>query len=139
MTSEPQLPDLTVAAPSPAAPIVVSYADNAEGRAALKRALTEVVLRPAELIVVHASPTAELAELRTRLERSGVAFQLKGGPDLDDPAEELISIAEQAGAELIIIGLRQRSPVGKLLLGSKAQRVLLDATCPVLAVKAEID
>jgi len=135
--SEPQLQDPGAAGVAPAAPIVVSYADNAEGRAALKRALTEVQLRPAELIFVHASPTAELADLQTQLERAGVPFQLRGGPDLDDPAEELISVAERSGAELIIIGLRRRSPVGKLLLGSKAQRVLLDSTCPVLAVKAE--
>ena len=55
--------------------------------------------------------------------------------DARDPAEELIRTAESADAEFIVIGLRRRSPVGKLLLGSNAQRVLLDACCPVLAVK----
>lgn len=137
--SESQLSDVDATAVTQGAPIVVSYADNAEGRAALKRALIEIELRPAELIVVHASPVAQLADVRNELSRAGVAFQLRGGPELDDPAEELISIAEETGAEFIIIGLRRRSPVGKLLLGSKAQRVLLDATCPVLAVKAESD
>jgi nucleotide-binding universal stress UspA family protein len=54
-----------------------------------------------------------------------------------DPAEDLIGVAEEVKADLIVIGLRRRSPVGKLILGSNAQRVLLDAGCPVLAVKAE--
>jgi nucleotide-binding universal stress UspA family protein len=53
-----------------------------------------------------------------------------------EPAEDLISIAEEVEAELIVIGLRRRTPVGKLILGSNAQRILLDASCPVLAVKA---
>ena len=45
-------------------------------------------------------------------------------------------MAESEGAALIVIGLRRRSPVGKLLLGSNSQTLLLHADCPVLAVKA---
>ena len=50
--------------------------------------------------------------------------------------EEILSVARERRAELVVIGLRRRSPVGKLPMGSTAQRVLLEATCPVLAVKA---
>ena len=71
------------------------------------------------------------------MEAIGVPYEVKEAPDALDPAEELINAANMVDAEFIVIGLRRRSPVGKLLLGSNAQRVLLDAACPVLAVKAE--
>ena len=55
----------------------------------------------------------------------------------NDPAEDLVDVADEIGAECIVIGLRRRSPVGKLILGSNAQRILLEANCPVIAVKAD--
>jgi nucleotide-binding universal stress UspA family protein len=127
------------AAAGPVPVIVVGFSSKVEGRAALKRAVSEATLRGAELVVVHTSPDVEKSDLDAELATSGVRYQITSATDTLDPAEELISTAEAHQADFIVIGLRRRSPVGKLLLGSNAQRVLLDAACPVLAVKAEAE
>jgi nucleotide-binding universal stress UspA family protein len=119
--------------------IVVGYSSRPEGQAALKRALSEARLRSAALVVVNTSPEADTAALAAELAASGVASEIRTPADVHNSAEELIRTAETTDADFIVIGLRRRSPVGKLLLGSNAQRVLLDAACPVLAVKAELD
>jgi len=117
--------------------IVVGYSSAPEGRAALSRAIDEARIRNSKLVVVHASPDAEIAALRAELAATGIPHRIQEPDGVKEPAEELINAAETEGADFIIIGLRRRSPVGKLLLGSNAQRVLLDASCPVLAVKAD--
>jgi hypothetical protein len=48
----------------------------------------------------------------------------------DEPAEEVVELADEVGAELAVIGIRRRSAVGKLLFGSTAQRILMDTHCP---------
>jgi len=129
--------------------IVVGYVPKAEGRAALRRAADEARLRNLRLVVINShrggrefdredaiESEAELDEVRNELDKAGVEHEVRQLVRGLDPAEDLISVAEELDAELIVIGLRRRSPVGKLLLGSNAQRVLLDAACPVLAVKA---
>jgi len=128
----------TQSLPAEAQPlIVVGYSAKPEGRAALQRALSEAKLRGAALVVVDTSPEVETDDLAAELGASGVSYEIRTPADVHDSAEELIRIAETTAADFIVIGLRRRSPVGKLLLGSNAQRVLLDAACPVLAVKAE--
>jgi nucleotide-binding universal stress UspA family protein len=119
--------------------IVVGYSSRPEGRAALARALSEARLRGAALVVVNTSPDADAEGLADQLAASGLGYEITTAVDAQDSAEELLRTAETTGADFIVIGLRRRSPVGKLLLGSNAQRVLLDAACPVLAVKAEPD
>jgi len=130
--------------------VVVGYVPKPEGEAALSRAIDEAKLRDTKLVVVNShrggqefdgdaarKAEADLEAVRTRLEQAGVAFDLRQLVRGFEPAEDLISIAQASAAELIVIGLRRRSPVGKLILGSNAQRILLDAHCPVLAVKAD--
>jgi len=53
-----------------------------------------------------------------------------------DAADLVLQTQQDMDACLIVLGLRRRSRVGKLLLGSHAQRILIEADCPVLAVKA---
>lgn len=129
--------------------VVVGYVPKPEGEAALDRAIEEAKLRSSKLVVVNSQrggqsfdseaalkSDSELAAVRAKLDDSGVEYDVRQLVRGFEPAEDLISLAEANSAELIVIGLRRRSPVGKLILGSNAQRVLLDAPCPVLAVKA---
>lgn len=125
--------------------IVVGYLATPEGRAALEAAVEEARLRAVPVVVVLSARPDETPERRAELEEglqkvrddltaAGVAHDvrlLSGG----DVADDLISTAEDTGAQLVVLGLRRRSPVGKLILGSNAQRVLFDAPCPVLTVK----
>lgn len=129
--------------------IVVGYVPKAEGRAALRRAAEEAKLRDMRLVVVNShrggrefddqdavQSEAQLEEVRSELRSAGVEFEVRQLVRGLDPADDLVNVATEVEADIIVIGLRRRSPVGKLILGSNAQRVLLDAPCPVLAVKA---
>ena len=127
--------------------VVVAYTPRADGRAALHRAVEEARLRGLRLVVVNASrgdalvdpafaPPEDVAEVRALLDDTGVPHEIRQQPSGDEAADQVVDIADEVGAELIVIGMRRRSAVGKLLLGSTAQRILLDARCPVLAVKA---
>ena len=123
--------------------IVVGYIPTKEGAAAMARAGEEAVLRRTDLVVINSNrdgagdDSEQLDRLGDELKAQGVTVTVRQLIRGNEPAEDLISVADEISAELIVIGLRRRSPVGKLILGSNAQRVLLDAHCPVLAVKAD--
>ena len=98
---------------------------------------THTVAAPSSTPLPPARPRNRWTTVKAKLEASGVEYDLRQLVRGFEPAEDLIQIAESSDADLIVIGLRRRSPVGKLILGSNAQRILLDAKCPVLAVKAD--
>jgi nucleotide-binding universal stress UspA family protein len=70
------------------------------------------------------------------LDESGIVYEIAQQLGRHDASDELVEIADRVKASLLVIGLRRRTPTGKLITGSQAQRILLDANCPVLAVKA---
>jgi nucleotide-binding universal stress UspA family protein len=128
--------------------IVIGYVPSPEGQAALGRGLEEAKLRGGRVVVVNSSrgdalvderfaQGEELELLRDVLRQSGIEHEVRQPMRGLLASEELVEIADEVSADLIVIGLRKRSPVGKLIMGSTAQRVLLDASCPVLAVKAD--
>jgi len=129
--------------------IVVGYLATSEGRAALAAASAEAQVRETRLIVVTSRQESDRDEqgrldqvlaldaVRHDLDERGIAYELRMVARSRDVADDLIAAAEETGGSLIVIGLRRRSPVGKLILGSNAQRILLDAPCPVLSVKPQ--
>jgi nucleotide-binding universal stress UspA family protein len=127
--------------------ILVGYVDTPEGHAALEAGLAEARLRETDLVVVN-SPrrgapvdgdmisAAQVERILQRAKEADVLAEVRQPLHEGDLPRTFEELAAQTGADLLVIGLRHRSPVGKLILGSDAQRILLEASIPVLAVKA---
>lgn len=127
--------------------IVVGYVPTPEGEAALTRAIAEAKKNSSTLLVINSSKgdalvdnryaqEPEIQSVEDRLAIQGVEHVIRQPVRGHDAAAEVLDAAEEHNAQLIVIGLRRRTPVGKLILGSTSQRILLEADCPVLAVKA---
>lgn len=127
--------------------IVVGYTPAPQSKAALDSAIKEAQRRTARLIVVNASTgdrytdsafasPEQIDQVRTRLVESGVDHEIRQPVRGRDGAEEVLLAVEELDAELVVIGVRRRTAVGKLLLGSTAQSIIMQSTCDVLAVKS---
>ena len=131
---------------TPPATIVVGYVPTPEGLAAVEYAVAQSQRDAARLVIVNSgvrgydsdpafASATDLDALAARLTDLGLEHEIRQSTQAISPAEEILQAATDVGADLIVIGLRKRSPVGKLFLGSSSQQVILDAACPVVAVK----
>ena len=126
--------------------IVAGFVDSPEGYHALDLAIDEAKKRDAKLIVVHSmkggtdTPTEQIAQynlalkkVEDKLDGESISSEIVQYVRNQTPAEDIIAAAEEYDAELIVIGYRKRTSVGKALLGSQAQEIMMGANCPVLA------
>ncbi|WP_026926870.1 universal stress protein [Granulicoccus phenolivorans] len=115
--------------------IVVGFSSRAEGHAALDWAAAEAALRQCSLVVVPNADADEQLALQHELPTS-VPVRVEAPGREGQMAERILDVAADLAAELVVIGVKRRTPTGKLLLGVHAQKVMLDAGCPVVVVRA---
>ncbi|GAA1150573.1 universal stress protein [Ornithinicoccus hortensis] len=135
--------------------IAVAHSDTPEGRAALLAASAWAETHDTDLLVLHVEGDTASETTRPEARQSGVheveravtdTFQQHGAHPVDwsvvatpsggDVASALLDLVVEHAAELLVVGSQRRSRVGKLLMGSTVQRVVLDSPVPVLVVRA---
>lgn len=125
--------------------IAVAYRPDEFGRAALDWAAAQARAKDEAVLIVNVhrvEPRLDTGHAKGRhvqditeaLAKDNVPYELRQ-VEGENVASTVLFEAEQAGASLVVIGVRPRSPVGKILMGSVAQSILLDSTVPVVAVK----
>jgi nucleotide-binding universal stress UspA family protein len=126
--------------------VLVGYVPGPEGDAALAYGAKEAAVYGWRLVVVNTTrgdtliddrflQAEGLAALQARVASLGLDAEVRQVNAGHDIAEDLERIGDEVDAGLVVIGLRRRTPVGKLILGSAASRILLTSSRPVLAVK----
>ncbi|MET8835695.1 universal stress protein [Micromonospora sp. NPDC004540] len=128
--------------------VLVGYVPSPLGEAALRAAIEQARFRDEPVLVVNTSrgdayadprlaPEPDLDRVVRELVAAGVPHNVRQLMRGRDAVEEIAEIAETEDVSLVVIGIRHRTPVGKLIMGSTAQEILLRVACPVLAVKAD--
>ncbi|WP_152043082.1 universal stress protein [Salinigranum salinum] len=74
-------------------------------------------------------------ELARMLDEAGLNYEFRGG--VGEHGKEIVKIATDVDADLVLVGGRKRSPAGKAVFGSTAQEVMLESPCPVTFVRAD--
>ena len=127
--------------------ILVAYVPRPEGQAALDKGIEIAQRRNERLVVVNASPggnkedpsfadVQDFERVQQMLANTSLKAEFKQYVRGKNAVEEIQALVESLQVSVLIIGLRKRSPVGKLIMGSVAQELLLSVSCPVLAVKS---
>ena len=129
--------------------VVVAHQASAIGHLTLQEGAREAHLRQVPMAVIHvaegvdldvieahkAGVSDEIAKVLSEVNLEGVEWTLQVTTG-EDVAEAVLDVVGALDADLLVIGARRRSPVGKLFMGSVTQSIILHADVPVLVVKA---
>ena len=128
--------------------VAVAHQVSATARIALVQAIQEARYRQTDLAVLHVVDSALDADTEESY-RLGVSDEIERavGADGDliwklhlrtvkgDVGDAIVDLTNTMQPDLLVLGARRRSPVGKALMGSVAQTIILEANVPVLVVK----
>jgi nucleotide-binding universal stress UspA family protein len=101
-------------------------------------------LRNTEIVLVHAMPLLKYPEVKEAGKRlfkrymdklGKIGFTVTEAPRLGRPADEIIAVAKQKQADLIVMGAKGLGAVGRFFLGSVSIKVAQHSTCSVLVVR----
>jgi nucleotide-binding universal stress UspA family protein len=126
--------------------VLIGYVPTPVGEAALEAGLAEAAARSEDAVVLNSPRRGSTVDARlvgvddeARIVAAAAALGVTASVDHADHGADIVEVfgaaVERTGARVVVIGLRRRSPVGKLVMGSDAQRLLLELDVPVLAVK----
>lgn len=126
--------------------VLIGYVPTPVGEAALEAGLAEAAAHGDDAVILNSPRRGSTVDARlvgseddARLIAAASALGVTASIDHADHGADVVdafsAAIERTGARLVVIGLRRRSPVGKLVMGSDAQRLLLELDAPVLAVK----
>ncbi|HEU5484241.1 MAG TPA: universal stress protein [Microlunatus sp.] len=132
--------------------VVVAHQASTIGHLTLQEGAKEASLRSLPMAVIHVAEGVDLDVIEAH--KAGVSDEIAsvlrevGLTDVEwtlrvttgeDVAEAVLDVVGDLDADLLVIGARRRSPVGKLFLGSVTQSIILHADVPVLVVKAPVE
>ena len=133
--------------------LLVGYDGSNVAKAAVELAKKRAMVWGAKIDVVNSmaqSRNLEYEEIRkAELNLEGEVHQILNSEKIPyntnllisdlEPGEDLVQFAEENKIDEVVIGIRKRSKVGKLIFGSTAQYVILNAPCPVVTIKGIVD
>ena len=126
--------------------VLIGYVPTPSGEAAVEAGIAEAAAHGDDIVILTSPRRGSTvdpnrggedvdARLVTAAAAHGVSAQVDHTDHGTDVVDAFTSALERTSARIVVLGLRRRSPVGKLMMGSAAQRLLLVLDVPVLAVK----
>ncbi len=119
--------------------VLIAYAATPEGAAALEHGLRIAEREGTDAIAfdLDGASGAHDRSIEPSAQTPAPIRWFARAKDSRSAPDDLVDLADRLAVDVIVVGVRRRSPIGKFVLGSNAQHILIDAHVPVLAVKAQ--